>query len=455
MAGQRLPFFRARLSSNRAGLRLGWNVGSSPTPIREGRGRLRRRRCTPFDAPSTPEPRRSSSTSTPPPTVSWWCATTRPSTAPPTAPAPSPRWTWDELRTLDNAYWWAPGADVTPGTRARPVSRSGDVLPTTGGSGSPCWRRCSTGSPTWCSTWTSSRRLRSVAPYEQALAALLRRFGRVDDVIVASFLDSATDAFSTFAPEIPTSAGTVAVAGFFQSVQAGETPAPMRHVALQVPAGLRRRHPRRPAFRGRGPPTGAGRPRVDDRGGVGDGAALRAGGGRHHHRPTHRPGRGARSTRVRVATGRLTGLAWPLSGGQDRRRGVQPAGPAAPPRVSLVRSSASCRGWPSSWPGACACWFVSTQFGGWLLDLAPTRVPGGRPVTWLLRDGDVLAAAEVADRPGRPDQGTAGSDQLRGSAGAAPHPVGTHLRHAVPHRRGLLRQGDGGGRGDHPADPGG
>ena len=23
--------------------------------------------------------------------------------------------TWDELRTLDNAYWWAPGADVSPG----------------------------------------------------------------------------------------------------------------------------------------------------------------------------------------------------------------------------------------------------------------------------------------------------------------------------------------------------
>jgi glycerophosphoryl diester phosphodiesterase len=75
-----------------------------------------------------------------------------------------------------------------------------------------------------------------IAPYEQALAVLLRRFGRTDDVIVASFLDSATDAFSTFAPEIPTSAGTVAVAEFFQAVQAGEEPAALRHVALQVPA---------------------------------------------------------------------------------------------------------------------------------------------------------------------------------------------------------------------------
>ena len=42
-----------------------------------------------------------------------------------------------------------------------------------------------------------------VAPYEEALAALLRRFGRVDDVIVASFLDSATDAFSDVRPRDP------------------------------------------------------------------------------------------------------------------------------------------------------------------------------------------------------------------------------------------------------------
>ena len=34
-----------------------------------------------------------------------------------------------------------------------------------------------------------------VAPYEEALAELLAEFGRADDVIVASFLDPATDAF--------------------------------------------------------------------------------------------------------------------------------------------------------------------------------------------------------------------------------------------------------------------
>jgi glycerophosphoryl diester phosphodiesterase len=75
-----------------------------------------------------------------------------------------------------------------------------------------------------------------VAPYEEALAGMLRRFGRADDVIVASFIDSATDAFSSFAPEVPTSAGTLTSAAFLQSVRAGAVPAPMRHVALQVPA---------------------------------------------------------------------------------------------------------------------------------------------------------------------------------------------------------------------------
>ena len=75
----------------------------------------------------------------------------------------------------------------------------------------------------------------TVPPYEEKLAATLRRFGRADDVIVASFLDGATAAFATFAPEVSTSAGTMAVAQFWQAVQ-NDTDAPaMIHHALQVP----------------------------------------------------------------------------------------------------------------------------------------------------------------------------------------------------------------------------
>jgi glycerophosphoryl diester phosphodiesterase len=143
--------------------------------------------------------------------------------------------TLDALRTLDNAYWWAPGADVSPGLEPERYPFRGRA---------PDDRRFRIALleevleeyPTTVLNLDIKQTAPVVEPYEQALAAMLRRFHRVDDVIVASFIDSATDAFSSFAPEVPTSAGTVAVAGFFQSVQAGETPAPMRHVALQVPA---------------------------------------------------------------------------------------------------------------------------------------------------------------------------------------------------------------------------
>jgi glycerophosphoryl diester phosphodiesterase len=143
--------------------------------------------------------------------------------------------TWDRLRTLDNAYWWSPGADVTPGLEP-------DQYPYRGRA--PEDRRFRIALleevldafPGTVLNLDIKQTAPAVAPYEQALAELLRRFGRSDDVIVASFLDAATDAFSTFAPDIPTSAGTVAVAAFVQAVKAGETPPAMRHVALQVPA---------------------------------------------------------------------------------------------------------------------------------------------------------------------------------------------------------------------------
>jgi glycerophosphoryl diester phosphodiesterase len=142
---------------------------------------------------------------------------------------------FDALRTLDNAYWWAPGADVSPGLEP-------DRYPFRGRA--PDDRRFRVALleevleeyPGVVLNLDIKQTAPVVAPYEQALAAMLRRFRRVDDVIVASFIDSATDTFSSFAPEVPTSAGTVAIAAFLQSVRAEETPAPMRHVALQVPA---------------------------------------------------------------------------------------------------------------------------------------------------------------------------------------------------------------------------
>ena len=72
-----------------------------------------------------------------------------------------------------------------------------------------------------------------VAPYEEALARLLAEYGRSDDVIVASFLDPATDAFRQYAPSVPTSAGTIATAEAWRAVQAGEDDA--RHPGRGLP----------------------------------------------------------------------------------------------------------------------------------------------------------------------------------------------------------------------------
>ncbi|MHB1518944.1 MAG: glycerophosphodiester phosphodiesterase [Acidimicrobiales bacterium] len=142
--------------------------------------------------------------------------------------------TYSELARLDNAYWWAPGADVSPGL-------DGDAYPFRGRAPSdrrftiPLLEEVLEAFPQVVLNLDIKETAPVVAPYEERLADLLHRYDRCEDVIVASFLDTATDAFARFAPDIPTSAGTQAVAAFYQAVRDGRTPEPMVHVALQVP----------------------------------------------------------------------------------------------------------------------------------------------------------------------------------------------------------------------------
>lgn len=78
----------------------------------------------------------------------------------------------------------------------------------------------------------------AVAPYEAALAAVLREHGRQEDVIVASFSDQAVEEFAKHAPRVAVAAGTDVTTEFYRRVRAGE-PAQdgiERYVALQVPA---------------------------------------------------------------------------------------------------------------------------------------------------------------------------------------------------------------------------
>jgi glycerophosphoryl diester phosphodiesterase len=139
-----------------------------------------------------------------------------------------------QLREMDSSYWWIPGADVTPGRPESDYPFRGRA-PADRAFGIATLREVLEQFPGVVLNLDIKQTAPVVAPYEAALARLLAEYERVDDVIVASFLDTATDNFRRLAPSVPTSAGTVATAEAWQAVQAGrampETPA----VAYQVP----------------------------------------------------------------------------------------------------------------------------------------------------------------------------------------------------------------------------
>jgi len=139
-----------------------------------------------------------------------------------------------ELRELDFSYWFIPGADVTPDRPDADYPYRGRA-PEDPRFGIATLRQVLEQFPGAVLNLDIKQTAPVVAPYEESLARLLAEFGRTDDVIVASFLDAATDAFRTFAPEVPTSAGTSATAEFWRAVQqGGETP-DIPAVAYQVP----------------------------------------------------------------------------------------------------------------------------------------------------------------------------------------------------------------------------
>ena len=139
-----------------------------------------------------------------------------------------------ELLELDNAYWWVPGEVVD---HDRPESE----YPLRGRAPADPRLCIATleqvldGFPDTFLNFDIKQTAPLVAPYEEALARALRAHGRITDVIVASFNDTATDAFRAVAPEIGTAAGTMAVAGFWRAAHQGESLPDLPHVALQVP----------------------------------------------------------------------------------------------------------------------------------------------------------------------------------------------------------------------------
>ena len=139
-----------------------------------------------------------------------------------------------QLRAMDFSYWWIPGADVTPGRPDAEYPFRGRA-PGDPTFGIATLREVLERYPGVVLNLDIKQTAPVVAPYEESLARLLAEYGRTSDLIVASFLDPATDAFRTFAPEVPTSAGTVATAAAWQAVQAGEDLPESPAVAFQVP----------------------------------------------------------------------------------------------------------------------------------------------------------------------------------------------------------------------------
>ena len=140
-----------------------------------------------------------------------------------------------QLREMDFSYWWIPGADVTPGRPAADYPFHGRAP------ADPFVRhRHAARGPRAVPRRRAEPRHQADGARRGALRgvpgpALLAEFGRTEDVIVASFLDPATDVFRRFAPDVPTSAGTLVTAEAWQAVQAGDDLPASPAVAFQVP----------------------------------------------------------------------------------------------------------------------------------------------------------------------------------------------------------------------------
>ena len=145
--------------------------------------------------------------------------------------------TYADLCALDNAHWWVPG-EVVCVDRADDEYVHRGKAPADASFGVASLRAVLEEFPDVFLNLDIKQTAPAVEPYEQLVADVLREFGRADDVIVASFDDRATDAFSAIAPEVSTSCGTVMTTAIWQAVQDDKPMPETRHHALQVPAAF-------------------------------------------------------------------------------------------------------------------------------------------------------------------------------------------------------------------------
>ncbi len=139
-----------------------------------------------------------------------------------------------EVREMDNAYWFIPGATVTPG-------RATSSYPDRGKAPRDRTYAVSTLEevvqrfPGVLLNLDIKRTAPEVEPYEELLADELRRLERSSTVMVASFHDAALASFRRAAPQVATSAATNETATFYFSLLEGAPVVPPV-AAFQVPA---------------------------------------------------------------------------------------------------------------------------------------------------------------------------------------------------------------------------
>lgn len=144
-----------------------------------------------------------------------------------------------ELARLDNAYWFVPGAGAITGRALEEYRYRGRAPKDPAFAVAPLAAVLDLleDHPDVMLNLDIKTTAPLVAPYEEALANLIRSRGYEDRTIVASFLDVATERFRAIAPDVATSAGSQAVAELWQAVHRG-SPAPdpdPPYQVLQVP----------------------------------------------------------------------------------------------------------------------------------------------------------------------------------------------------------------------------
>lgn len=142
----------------------------------------------------------------------------------------------EELRHLDNAFWFCPGEGAVRGRPAEDYVLRGKA-PSDHDLGVATLSEVLEAFPGVVLNLDIKRSAPEVVPYEEALAGVLAEHGRQDDVIVASFSDEAVAEFAKYAPSTGIAAGTEATTEFHRRLHAGEQPQDgiEGYVALQVP----------------------------------------------------------------------------------------------------------------------------------------------------------------------------------------------------------------------------